>query len=156
MPIKKLRSFLDERGIKYVSVIHSRAFTAQEVAASVHVPGREMAKTVMINVEGKMAMAVLPAMYRVDLAHLAEAIGTNDVVLATEDEFKEHFRQCEPGAMPPFGNLYGMTVFMDSSLTETEEIVFNAGTHTEVIRMAFPDYAQLVEPVELHFALELA
>ncbi len=156
MPIMKLKSFLDELGIKYVSIKHSRAYTALEVAASAHVSGREMAKTVMIEVDGKMAMAVLPAMYRVDLDHLAEAIGAREVRIADEEDFRALFPQCELGSMPPFGNLYGMDVFMDASLAETEEIVFNAGSHTELIRMSFPDFKRLVEPIELNFALETA
>ncbi|QXD14506.1 YbaK/EbsC family protein [Rhodocaloribacter litoris] len=156
MPVQKLKSYLDANGVKYVTISHSPAFTAQEVAASAHVPGREMAKTVMIKVDGKMAMAVLPATFKVDLEMLRQALGAQNVELATEEEFKDLFPDCELGAMPPFGNLYGMDVFMAATLAEDEEIVFNAGTHTELIRMAFPDYVRLVKPVELQFSLVTA
>ncbi|WP_456424731.1 aminoacyl-tRNA deacylase [Rhodocaloribacter sp.] len=156
MPIKKLKAFLDENGIKYVVISHSPAFTAQEVAASAHVPGKELAKTVMIKVDGKMAMAVLPATCKVDLEQLRQAVGAKRLELATEEEFKGLFPECEPGAMPPFGNLYGMDVFMAATLAEDEEIVFNAGTHTELVKMAFPDYVRLVKPIELQFAMVTA
>lgn len=156
MPVHKLKSFLDEHDVKYVTIKHSRAFTAQEIAASAHIPGKEMAKTVMLNVDGEMAMAVLPAPYHVDLNHLAELIGAKSLKLATEDQFQSHFPDCDLGAMPPFGNLYGMQTFMAASLTEDERIAFNAGSHTELIQMSFSDYVRLVEPVELAFALEAA
>ena len=152
MPIKKLKAFLDEHNIRYVSISHSTAYTAQEIAASAHIPGKELAKTVMIKVDGRMAMAVLPASYQVDFDLLKTAIGAQEVELATEEEFKDLFPECAVGAMPPFGNLYGMDVFMAASLAEDEEIAFNAGSHTELIRLAFPDYVRLVTPVQLHFS----
>ncbi len=153
MPVKKLKAFLDENHIKYLTIGHSRAFTAQEIAASAHIPGKELAKTVMITVEGEMAMAVLPASFQVDFDLLKTAIGARDVKLAAEADFKDRFPDCELGAMPPFGNLYGMNVFMAASLAEDEEIAFNAGSHTELIRMSFPDYVRLVKPVQLHFSI---
>ena len=152
MPVKKLKAFLDEQHIKYVSITHSTAYTAQEIAASAHIPGKEVAKTVMVKVDGVMAMAVLPASYQIDFDLLKTAIGAQEVELATEEEFKGLFPECEVGAMPPFGNLYGMDVFMAASLAEDEEIAFNAGSHTELIQMAFPDYVRLVTPVQLHFS----
>ena len=152
MPIKKLKAFLDEHNIRYVSIRHSTAYTAQEIAASAHIPGKEVAKTVMVKVDGVMAMAVLPASYQVDFDLLKTATGAAEVELATEMEFKDLFPECDLGAMPPFGNLYGMDVFMAASLAEDEEIAFNAGSHTELIRMSFPDYVRLVQPVQLHFS----
>src|SRR5690554_3798268 len=98
MPVQKLKQFLDEHQIRYVTITHSPAFTAQEIAASAHIPGKEIAKTVMVKVDGALAMAVLPAPYRVDLEHLREATEADTVELATEDEFKEHFPQCDLGA----------------------------------------------------------
>lgn len=156
MPIEKLTSYLDEERVKYVTIKHSRAFTAQEVAASAHIPGKEMAKTVMVDVDGEMAMAVLPASYQVNLDRLRERTGAQRLKLAPEDDFKELFPDCEVGAMPPFGRLYGMKTFMAAVLAEDEEIAFNAGTHTELIRMSFADYFRLEEPIELQFALEPA
>ena len=156
MPVEKLKGFLDENGVKYVTISHSRSFTAQEVAASAHIPGKEVAKTVIVNIDGEMAMVVLPAPLSIDFDQLRSVTGASSVTLATEDEFKGRFPQCEVGAMPPFGSLYDMRTFMDASLTEDEEIAFNAGSHTEVIRMSFGDYMRLERPVELSFSFEPA
>ena len=146
MPVKKLKEFLDSQNIKYVVISHSRAVTSQEVAASAHISGKEMAKTVMVKLDGKMAMAVLPASSRVNLDLLREASGAKQVDLAAELEFRELFPECEPGAMPPFGNLYGMPVFVSESLTKDEEIAFNAGSHTELIKLSYKDFEKLVKP----------
>ncbi len=154
MPVQELSDFLDREGVRYVTIRHSPAYTAQEIAALAHIPGREMAKTVMIHVDGRMAMAVLPASRRVDLEHLREVIGAGDVRLAEEHEFRELFPGCEAGAMPPFGNLYGLDVYVDRTLTEDEQIAFNAGTHHELVQMAYPDYERLVRPKVLDFATQ--
>jgi len=146
MPVKRLKEFLDSHNVKYVTISHSPAFTAQEIAASAHIPGQELAKTVVAKVDGHLVMAVLPASYRVVLDFLKEATGAEHVELATEQEFRDRFPGCEPGAMPPFGNLYGMVVYVSESLTEDEEIAFNAGNHTELIRLAYRDFERLVEP----------
>jgi len=151
MPVKRLVQFLDDHSVRYVTVSHSAAFTAQEIAASAHVPGRELAKTVMVKLDGKLAMAVLPASRQVDLALLAEVGAVTDVRLATEEEFAECFPGCELGAMPPFGNLYGMDVYVAESLAEDEEIAFNAGSHTELIRLRYADFERLVHPRVLAF-----
>lgn len=152
MPLQKLREFLDQNSVKYVSISHSPAYTAQEIAASAHIPGQELAKTVMVKLDGNMAMAVLPASFRVDLDHLRAAAGAREVELATEEEFKGLFPGCEPGAMPPFGNLWSMPVFACESLAADEEIAFNAGSHTELVRLAFADFARLVEPAVTRFS----
>ena len=146
MPVRKLKEFLDSQNVKYVVISHSRAVTSQEVAASAHISGKEMAKTVMVKLDGKMAMAVLPASSRVNLDLLREASGAKQVDLAAELEFRELFPECEPGAMPPFGNLYGLPVFVSESLTKDEEIAFNAGSHTELIKLSYKDFERLVEP----------
>ena len=151
MPVRKLKEFLDSNTVKYVSIKHSPAFTAQEIAATSHIPGREMAKTVMIRIDGDMAMAVLPASDHVNLNLLGKAIGAGSVEIAEEHDFKDLFPECECGAMPPFGNLYGMNVYVAEGLTEDEEIAFNAGTHTELIRMAYRDFERLVKPEILKF-----
>jgi len=145
MPVQKLKQFLDDQHVKYVTIRHSPAYTAQEIAASAHIPGKELAKTVMVKINGRLAMAVLPAAHRVDLELLADAAG-GDVQLAHEKDFEEMFPGCEVGAMPPFGNLYDMPVFVASSLAEDEEIAFNAGSHTELIRVAYSDFARLASP----------
>ena len=143
---EKVKEFLDSNDIKYLSIEHSPAFTAQEIAASAHIPGKELAKTVMVKIDGNMAMAVLPASYKVNLDLLKEAAGATQIELAGEQEFEGLFPECAPGAMPPFGNLYGMAVFVAESLAEDEAIAFNAGSHTELIRLAYQDFAGLVEP----------
>lgn len=152
MVSQKLKQYLDDHGVRYVVIIHSPAYTAQEIAAKSHVPGRELAKTVIVNVDGKTAMAVLPASYQVNFDQLKEAIGAHKVELAQEPEFKYRFPDCEIGAMPPFGNLYDMDVYVAEKLTEDEEIAFNAGSHSELIRMKYVDFERLVRPKVVKFA----
>jgi len=152
MPVKKLKEFLDENKVKYMVCIHSTAYTAQEIAASAHIPGKDVAKTVMVKIDDKMAMAVLPASYRVDFDLLKDGTGAKSVELASEEEFKYLFPDCEIGAMPPFGNLYDMDVYVAASLTEDEEIAFNAGSHRELIKLSYKDFAKLVKPKVLKFS----
>jgi len=146
MPVNKLRDFLDGKGVKYVAISHSLAYTAQEIAASAHVHGQQLAKTVIVQLDKRFAMAVLPANYRVDQGKLKKAAGVKEVKIASEDEFVRLFPGCALGAMPPFGNLYDMDVWVDRSLTEDEEIVFNAGSHTELVKLSYKDYEKLVNP----------
>jgi Ala-tRNA(Pro) deacylase len=155
MPIEILRKYLDENDVRYVVLDHSRAFTAQEVAASAHVPGKELAKTVMVRIDEDLAMAVLPASYKVDFELLREAAGAARVELAEEAEFSGLFPDCEIGAMPPFGNLYGMKVYVAESLAEDEEIVFNGCSHTQLVRMAYADFERLVKPTVLRFSTRM-
>jgi Ala-tRNA(Pro) deacylase len=152
MPVRKLKEFLDNHRIKYTIIKHSPAFTAQEIAASAHISGRELAKTVMVRIDGKMAMAVLPASCRVDLDLLREASQAHSVTLAEEEEFKDMFPECDIGAMPPFGNLYGIEVFASEKLAQDEEIAFNAGEYTELIKMSFSDFQQMVKPKIARFS----
>ncbi len=151
MPVKKLKEFLDRERIKYISIVHSTAYTAQEVAASTHITGKELAKTVIVKLDGQMAMAVLPANRKVVLQDLREVTGSDQVKFAGEEEFKAQFPECETGAMPPFGNLYGMDVYAAASLADNDEIAFNAGSHTEVIKLAYRDFERLVQPKVLAF-----
>ena len=146
MPLKRLQEFLDNHGVKYVTIRHSPAYTAQEIAQSAHIRGQDLAKTVMVKIDGKMAMAVLPASQKVDLELLREAAGAKKVELAREAEFRERFPRCEAGAMPPFGNLYGMDVYVAEALTADKQIAFNAGSHTELIKTAYEDFERLVQP----------
>jgi Ala-tRNA(Pro) deacylase len=155
MPVKRLKEFLDSHNMKYVTISHSRAFTAQETATSAHIPRKELAKTVMVKADGKMAMAVLPASYKVDFDLLKKATGSGKIEIADEEEFKGLFPGCEVGAMPPFGNLYGMDVFVAKSLAEDEEIAFNAGSHRELVRMAYKDFERLVKPRVMKFSVEI-
>src|SRR3974390_2660110 len=151
MPVKKLKEFLDREKIKYVSIVHSTAYTAQEVAASTHITGKELAKTVIVKLDGEMARAVLPANRKIVLQDLRDVTGSDQVKFASEEEFKAKFPECETGAMPPFGNIYGMEVYAAASLSENEEIAFNAGSHTEVIKLAYADFARLVKPKVVSF-----
>jgi Ala-tRNA(Pro) deacylase len=152
MPSAKLKQFLDAEGVRYVSVLHSVAYTSQEIASLAHISGRELTKTVMVFVDGRLAMAVLPASVQVGLDRLKALTKAKEVRLATEREFRDAFPDCETGAMPPFGNLYGMPVYVDISLF-SDEIIFNAGTHRELIRMSFSDFERLVKPVVGDFAV---
>jgi Ala-tRNA(Pro) deacylase len=154
MPAKKLKEFLDENKIKYLSITHSSAYTAQEIAASAHIPGKELAKTVILKIDGKMIMAVLPASFRIDLNVFKEVTKASNIRLADEHEFIDKFPECEPGAMPPFGNLYGIDVYAAKSLSDDEEIVFNAGTHTELIKMTYKDFNNLVKPKLIEFSYQ--
>jgi Ala-tRNA(Pro) deacylase len=153
MPSTKLKQFLDSQSVKYVSIIHSVAYTAQEIASLVHIPGRELAKTVMVFLDDRLAMAVVPASTQVSLSRLKELSGGNTIAIATEREFRDAFPDCETGAMPPFGNLYNVPVYADEGL-RSDEIVFNAGTHRELVRMSYADFYRLVSPVVGQFAMK--
>lgn len=146
MPVKTLEKFLDNHDVEYVSIIHSPAYSAQTIAESAHIPGKELAKTVIVKIDDKFAMAVLPASYRVHLGHFKVAVSASHVELATESEVEDLFPDCEKGAMPPFGNLYDLDVYVAEQLTEDEEIAFSAGLHTELIKMSYKDFESLVTP----------
>ena len=146
MPAQKLRKFLDEHDVAYVTIAHSPAYTTQGIAQSAHLSGKAMAKTVILRMDGTLVMAVLPGNRKVDLAAFARATGATRVELATEQDFSHTFPGCELGAMPPFGNLWDVPVYVSDELAEDEEIAFNAGTHTELIRLAYEDFARLVDP----------
>ena len=152
MALAKLTQCLDEHHVQYLVIAHSPAYTAQGIAGITHISGKELAKTVMVRMDGTLAMAVVPAKYHVDLEALRRAAGARVTVLVPEEEFKDKFPECETGAMPPFGSLYGIPVYADDSLEQDKEIVFNAGTHRELIRMAWEDYKRLAGPRILRFA----
>lgn len=147
MPLSKLRAFLDSHKIQYLVISHSVAYTAQGIAALAHVSGKRLAKTVIVKIDGILAMVVVPASAHVDMEALRMFTGARTVELATEREFKDAFPDCETGAMPPFGNLYDMSVYADESLAENEEFTFNAGTHRELVRMRWDDFVRLVRPI---------
>jgi len=143
---EKVQSFLDNHHIRYERIVHRPAYTSDETAQAAHIKGRNLAKTVMVKVENWMAMVVLPASKRVSIEELREVVGTQDVRIAREHEFQALFPDCEPGAMPPFGNLYGLDVYVDSSLAQDETIAFNAGSHGELVQMRYVDFERLVQP----------
>ena len=151
MPVKQLKEFLDSNSIKYVAITHSTAYTAQEIAALTHTKGRDLAKTVIVKLDDQLAMAVLPASFHIDLRRLQEGAGAKTAGLAGEADFRARFPGCETGAMPPFGNLFDMPVFVDESLVKEKEIAFSAGSHNEVIRLTYEDFDRLVKPKVLRF-----
>ena len=146
MALTILTEYLDRQNVAYVIISHSPAYTAQGIAGLAHISGKELAKTVIVKLDGKLAMAVLPAKFHVNLMLLRKATNVETVALASEDEFRDRFPDCETGAMPPFGNLFSLDVFADDSLENDKEIAFNAGTHRELIRMAWVDFKRLAEP----------
>jgi len=146
MPAQQLKSFLDSNHVKYTTITHSPEYTAQEIAASAHIPGKDLAKTVIVKVDGEFAMAVLPATRHLSLSRLRKAAGADDAEIASEDEFEKLFPDCELGAMPPFGNLYDMPVYAAEQLTEDDTIAFNAGSHSELVQITYSDFDKLVHP----------
>jgi Ala-tRNA(Pro) deacylase len=154
MPLGRLKEYLDKNKIKYVIIQHSIAYTTPEIAALAHIPGKELAKTVIIKIDGKMAMTVLPASYRMDIDKFKQALGAKKIEIATEKEFENIFSDCETGAMPPFGNLYDMGVYVAESLTEDKEITFNACSHRELIKLAYKDFEKLVSPKTIKFSYQ--
>ncbi len=149
--LRRLREYLDENKVRYEVSSHREAFTAQDIAAALHVPGQKLAKVVMIKSGERFMMAVLPATWKIDMEKMKKVLKNTDVRLATENEFKDLFPACDVGAMPPFGNLYNLDVYVDKSLTEDREIVFNAGTHVDTVNMNYQDFAALVKPIIAEF-----
>jgi Ala-tRNA(Pro) deacylase len=144
---QQVREFLDKEGVSYEVLTHEKAFTAQGVAAALHVSGRTLAKPVILRTrDGRLVMAVITGAQSVDLKAASSVVG-GEVELAKEKEFAPSFPGCDAGAEPPFGNLYGLPVYVDEALRKDPEIVFNGGTHTEAIRMKYADYERLVRPV---------
>jgi Ala-tRNA(Pro) deacylase len=152
MPLERLKELLDRHGIHYETIVHLPAYTAQGIAAVTHISGKEVAKSVIVKVDGSIVLAVLPASHRIDLRRLQAATGASTVALASEAEFKDAFPGCETGAMPPFGSLYGLPVLVDETVTHDREIVFNAGSHTELVRLAYEDFIRLEGPKILKFS----
>ena len=146
MPVRRLERYLRKHHVPCAIRRHPRAFTAMEVAAATHISGKEVAKVVMVMLDGELAMAVVPSSFMVDLDALADLARVGDADLATEEEFKKVFSGCEVGAMPPFGNLWGVPVYVSESLAEDVEISFNAGTHDEIMTVSLDDFVDLVSP----------
>lgn len=154
MPAQKLKQLLDERNIKYISINHSPAYTARETAASTFVPRHEFAKTIIVDLDEEKVMAVVSASRHVDISALRNLAAAQQARLATEDEFKALFPDCELGAMPPFGSLYEMRVFVDEMVTEVDDLCFNAGSHEQIMRMSCDDYLNFEQPVVGAFAVK--
>src|SRR2546430_971654 len=152
MALARLTEFLDSQNIKYMIIHHSAAYTAQGIAALTHISGKELAKTVIVKLDGSLAMALVPAASQVDLSRLKATANVKSAALASEQEFGDKFPDCETGAMPPFGNLYNLPVFADESLTRDKEIAFNAGSHRELVQMTWDDFQRLTKPHIARFA----
>ena len=152
---ERLEKYLRDNGVEFKAVSHPTVFTAQEIAAAEHVPGRQFAKVVMVLADGQGVMLVLPASHHVDLPKLKSALKVKDARLAKESEFQGIFPDCDTGAMPPFGNLYNIPVYADAALTGDPEIVFNAGSHRDTLRIKYSDYARLARPTVITFATHL-
>ena len=144
---ERLENYLSVNGVQYAEESHRRAYTAQQVAALEHVPGGQFAKVVMLIVDGRPIMAVVPATRAVHFDRVAKVLAAHEVRLACESEFAPLFPDCEVGAMPPFGNLYCVPVYVDESLAGNNDIVIQAGTHRESIRLRYFDFARLAQPV---------
>jgi Ala-tRNA(Pro) deacylase len=142
----KLREYLDQTHVPFEHHVHPAAYTAQRTAESLHVPGREMAKSVVINADGILLLAVVPSNHRVNLDHLKFITRSENMRLASESEFTDAFPSCEPGALPPFGILFGIATYCDTSLSQNDTIEFNAGSHADSIRMSFSDFKRLARP----------
>jgi Ala-tRNA(Pro) deacylase len=148
--LDRVQHYLRDERVAYTLQHHPRAFTARGVAASEHVPAREVAKAVIVMVDGQAVMVVLPASHELQFSELAQRLGAREVRLAEESEFAPLFPDCETGTMPPFGNLYGLPVFADSSFDRDGGLVFQAGTHTDTLRIAYSDFVRLVKPTGVH------
>ena len=152
MPLTKLIEFLEGNNVQFTRIIHSTAYTAQVIAHRAHISGKVLAKTIVLKSgKGVFVMAVVPANYQVDLDKISEVHG-DDLSLATEREFEKLFPGCETGGMPPFGNLFDLPVYVSKTLSECNEIAFNAGNHRELLQMPFEDYKRLVKPVIAEFS----
>ena len=149
----RLIDFLDQSKVRYDLLHHPEAFTAQELAAIEHVKGKSHAKVVMVKTGGELVMTVLPADHRIDLEQLGKITGRPTVV-ATETDFKELFPDCAVGTMPPFGHLYGLATYLDKSVANADKLVFEAGTHSDAIRMKYTDYERLAKPTLADFAVK--
>ena len=153
MPIpSRIRDFLDSQNVRYEELSHSTAYTGQEVAHTLHLSGKRCAKTVVLEGDGRLAMAVLPASNRLDLQDLQEAMEVEHLEMLAESALEELFPDCEAGAIPPLGRLYGMEVWVDQAVCDREHIVFCAGTHEDCIRMKYSDFAKLVQPRPSRFS----
>jgi Ala-tRNA(Pro) deacylase len=143
---QRIRDYLDSQKALYEWLPHPQAFTAQEVAHALHVSGKRLAKTVVLNADGRLVMAVLPASHRLTMSELKAALEVRHLEMLPENELAKLFPDCDLGALPPFGNLYGIEVWVDAVVAESGEIVFTAGTHVDAVRMKYSDYAELAKP----------
>jgi Ala-tRNA(Pro) deacylase len=152
---ERMEKYLRENGVGFEVKTHSQAFTMQEVAAALHVPGSQVAKVVIVCADDKKVMLVLPAPYRMNIDLVRAVVDAKKARLAKEEEFSDLFPDCATGAMPPFGNLYGVPVYVDRSMAEEPDMVFRVGTHREAIKISYTDFVRLVQPVVADFSWQI-
>jgi len=152
---ERMEKYLRENGVGFEIKVHEQAFTMQEVAAALHVPGNQVAKVVIVCADDQKVMLVLPAPYRMNIDLVRDMVGAQEARLAKEDEFTDLFPDCATGAMPPFGNLYGVPVYVDRSMGEEPDMVFRLGTHRETIKMAYADFVRLAQPIVGDFSWQI-
>jgi len=153
MPVRQLTEFLDSSNVSYTTNNHLPTYTAQDLAQTMHISGHNVAKTIIVNIDNKLVMVVLPACEEINLSALQDALNAKHVEIAKESAFEDCFPLCDTGSMPPFGNLYGMDVIVSSTLAHDEVITFNAGNYTEVVNMSFADYKKIVSPTVLNLTI---
>ena len=149
---ERLSQYLKEKDVEFQFLTHSKAYTMQEVAAELHESGKQVAKVVMVKADSRHVMLVLPASHRLNFARVGTLLNAERVSLAKEEDFAALFPDCAPGAMPPFGNLYHVPVYVDQALTDQDEIVFRVGTHRDSMKVSYADYKRLVDPTVGDFA----
>ena len=152
---ERMEKFLRENSVEFKVETHDQAFTMQEVAAALHVPGNQVAKVVIVCADKEKVMLVLPAPYRMNVDLVRDMVGANKVRLAKEEEFADLFPDCATGAMPPFGNLYGVPVYVDRSMAEEPDMVFRIGTHRETMKITYADFVRLAQPVVGDFSWQI-
>jgi Ala-tRNA(Pro) deacylase len=147
---KNLTQYLDKHKVKYTTMHHSPAYTAQEIAAVAHIPGGQLAKCVMVKIDGKLCILVEPANFKADLKALQTELGAHSVELAHEYEFEDTFPGCETGAVPPIGELFDVDIYVDDVIKYQDEIAFSAGSHSDLVKMRYSDFEKLVKPKHVH------
>ena len=152
---ERMEKYLRENGVSFQVETHDQAFTMQEVAAALHVPGNQVAKVVIVCADKDKVMLVLPAPYRMNVDLVRDLVGAKEIRLAKEEEFADLFPDCATGAMPPFGNLYGVPVYVDRSMAEEPDMVFRIGTHRETMKVTYADFARLAQPVVGDFSWQI-
>ena len=149
MATQSVKKILTDKGIPFTTIQHTPSYTAQETAQSAHVHGHQLVKSVIVKIDGTMVMAVMPAPFHISLDNLKDSLGASEVTLASESEFADMFPGCEVGAMPPFGNLFAMPVYLAQEFDDNRDVVFNAGKYTELIRTSYDDFLELIAPVRV-------
>jgi Ala-tRNA(Pro) deacylase len=144
---EKFKAFMQENSLPYEVITHPQAFTAQQVAHAIHESGKVLAKTVILEVDDKNVMCVVPAHHKVKISWVKDLLSAKHIRLTEESKMETLFPDCEIGAMPPIGPLYGMQVIISTELSTQPEIIFNAGTHRHCVKMHYADFEKAVNPM---------